>query len=353
MNILAINPGSTSTKVGVYKNGEIIKENFSHSRDTINSFQRIFDQKDFRYQCIFNFLKERGWDKDAFQAVVGRGGLVKPLAGGVYRVNEPMISDLEKGVSGHHASNLGGILASMFGEKFGCPAYIVDPVVVDEMDEVARYTGLDGTRRKSLFHALNQKAAARKISERIGKAYDALNLIVAHLGGGISVGAHKKGRVVDVNNALSGDGPFSPERAGGLPVEGVLSMITEKGCTPDQLMTAISRQGGVYSYLGIVDMAELSKMYEAGDEKGKIVLEAMVYQIVKEIGALAAVLEGDVDGIILTGGIAHSALITGLIREKVAFLSNVYIEPGEYEIEALISGVRRVHEGGEKVKEYI
>ncbi len=352
MNILAINPGSTSTKVAVCINNEFYEETFVHDREVLNQFQEIYHQKDFRFECISEVLKEKGWGDIVFDAVVGRGGMIKPVEGGVYEVNGKMLQDLEKGVSGQHACNLGGIIANMFAGLYNIKSYIVDPVVIDEMEPVAKFSGLNGISRKSFFHALNQKAVARAVSNSLIKKYEELNLIVAHLGGGISVGAHKNGRVIDVNNALSGDGPFAPERAGGLPVDGISKLVSENNYTPDELVALVSRKGGVYSYLGIVEVKELEKMHIEGDENATAVLDAMIYQIVKEIGALAAVFKGEVDGIILTGGIAFSDLITTRIEDSVKFIADVYIKPGGIEMQALVNGVKRVFEGTEKVKEY-
>ncbi len=352
MNILAINPGSTSTKVAVYMNNKLYEDTLVHDREELNQFQEIYHQKDFRFESVVTILKKKGWADIVFDAVVGRGGMIKPVEGGVYEVNGKMLQDLEKGVSGQHACNLGGIIANIFAGLYNVKSYIVDPVVIDEMEPVAKFSGLKGISRKSFFHALNQKAVARAVSNSLNKKYEESNLIVAHLGGGISVGAHKNGRVIDVNNALSGDGPFAPERAGGLPVDGICKLVSENNYTPDELVAIVSRKGGVYSYLGIVEVKELEKMHIEGDEKATAVLNAMIYQIVKEIGALATVFQGKVDGIILTGGIAFSELITTRIEASVKFIADVYIKPGGMEMQALVNGAKRVFEGTEKVKEY-
>lgn len=352
MNILAINPGSTSTKIAVSLKNELFEETIVHDREELNQFEEIYQQKDFRFNCVTSVLKEKGWDSIQFDAVVGRGGMIKPVEGGVYEVNLPMLEDLKTGVSGAHASNLGGVIANMFAGQYGVKSFIVDPVVIDEMKDVAKFSGLKGVERKSLFHALNQKAVARDIAELLEKNYDDLNFIVAHLGGGISVGAHQNGRVIDVNNALSGDGPFSPERAGGLPVDGLSKYIQQNDCTSEELISLVSRSGGVYSYLGIVEVRDLEKMHRDGNKEATAVLEAMIYQISKEIGALSAVLKGKVDGIILTGGIAYSQLVTDRITESVKFISTVYKKPGGMEMQALVDGAKRVLEGRENVKEY-
>jgi butyrate kinase len=352
MTYLAIDPGSTSTKVAVYWNGNLIKGGFDHPREDLSLFQDIFGQKSMRFDVISAWLEKEKLSNLAYRAVIGRGGLIRPVPGGVYDVNEPLFQDLVKGVNGQHASNLGGILAREFAGKYGCPAYIADPVVVDEMEPVARLSGLKGIDRKSIFHALNQKAMARKVAGKMGRSYDDVNLVVAHLGGGITVGAHRKGRVVDVNDGLSGDGPYSPERTGGLPVSGVAAMIGSGQFTADAMVKIAAGKGGVYSYLGITDIRELEQRAMSGDSEAELVLSGMIYQVAKEIGALAAALDGRVDGIVITGGIARSVQVTNRIMEKIRFIAPVYVEPGEHELEALIDAARRVTEKGETVKPY-
>jgi len=351
MRILAIDPGSTSTKIGIYRDGEILKADFTHPRDEVDQFREIYDQHAYRKQVIEIYLRETGLH-DHFDAVVGRGGLIKPVPGGVFLVNAAMLQDLKNGQNGQHASNLGGVLAHEFARQFGCPAFIVDPVMVDELWPEARLSGLADIPRRSIFHALNQKAAARKVAAQMGRDYSEVNLIVVHMGGGISIGAHRCGKVVDVNNALNGDGPYAPERTGGLPLDGVLALLREGTCSIDALMKKITRTGGVYSYLGTVDMREVESRVHNGDELAELALNGMIYQIAKEVGALAAALDGQVDGIVLTGGVAHSALITEGISRKVAFIAPVITEPGEYELEALIGGALRVLNGEQSAKEY-
>lgn len=351
MRILAIDPGSTSTKIGIYHDGEILKADFTHPRDEIDRFRDIYDQHAYRRQVIEIHLREVGLP-DHFDAVVGRGGLIKPVPGGVFLVNAAMLQDLKNGLNGQHASNLGGVLAHEFAQQYRCPAFIVDPVMVDELRPEARLSGLADIPRRSIFHALNQKAAARKVAEQMGRDYSEVNLIVVHMGGGISIGAHRRGKVVDVNNALNGDGPYAPERTGGLPLDGVLALLREGAYDIDALMKKITRTGGVYSYLGTVDMREVESRVEHGDEQAELVLNGMIYQIAKEVGALAAALDGQVDGIVLTGGMAHSALITESIRRKVAFIAPVMCAAGEYELEALITGALRVLNGKQSAQEY-
>lgn len=351
MNILALDPGSTSTKIGVYHDGATNKGTIEHPRPAMERFAGIMDQFEFRMGCIERYLSQGGFQELHFDAVVGRGGLVRPVAGGVYLVNDAMIHDLRIGVSGEHASNLGGILAASFADRHRAQAYIVDPPVIDEFWPVSRFSGLAGIERKSMFHALNQRAAAREVARQIGRPYQSLNLIVVHMGGGITAGAHCKGRVVDVNNGLNGDGPFSPERSGGLPIIGVLQLI-EEGYSIEQVKTIVARKGGVYSYLGTVDMREVEQRGAEGDAVAKLVLDAMIYQVAKEIGGLAAALDGSVDGIVITGGLAHSTGIVAALRRKTGFIAPFFVKPGEYEIDALINGALGVLNGTEEPKHY-
>jgi butyrate kinase len=352
MAYLAIDPGSTSTKVAVDWNCKFIAGHFDHPRERLDGFSRISDQKTFRYDLIMEWLEREGLLDLSFKAVIGRGGLIRPVPGGVYGVNAAMIRDLTQGVNGQHASNLGGLLAHEFSLKFNCPAFIADPVVVDEMEPMAKLTGLDGLERKSIFHALNQKAVARKVAGQLGRAYEELNLIVAHLGGGISVGAHRKGRVVDVNDALSGDGPYAPERTGSLPVSGIAQLIRSGIYTSDTLVKTASGKGGVVSYLGTSDIRAIEKKVREGDKKAELVLSGMIYQIAKEIGSLSAVLCGNIDAIVITGGLAHSKTITYGLMERIGFLAPVMIEPGEQELKALVDAARRVCENKETIKFY-
>lgn len=352
MNILAIDPGSTSTKVGVYRAGETVKSCIEHPRLEVECFATVMEQLDYRLQCVDDYLRRSGAELLHWDAVVGRGGLIRPVAGGVYQVNEPLLRDLRIGVSGEHAANLGGVLAHAVAARQGVPAYVVDPPVIDEMWPVARLSGFAGIERKSMFHALNQKAVARDVALELGRDYESLNLIVVHMGGGITVGAHRKGRVVDVNNGLNGDGPFSPERTGGLPVIGVLQILKKGECSMEQLKTVVARKGGVYSYLGTSDVREVELRADRGDDRARLVLDAMLYQVAKEIGALAAALDGEVNGIALTGGLCFSESIVERLRRKVQFIAPVFLRPGEHEIEALIGGALRVLTGVEKARVY-
>ncbi len=351
--ILVINPGSTSTKVALFSNDELLFEKkIEHSSEELSIFHKIIDQYQFRKDIILDFLREKGVNLSTLDAVVGRGGLLKPIPSGTYRVNEKILEDLRKGVSGEHASNLGGILAYGIAEKLSIPAYIVDPVVIDEMKPVARISGMPEIPRISILHALNQKAVARKAALDLGKKYEHANFIVAHLGGGISVGVHCKGKVIDVNNALNGEGPFTPERSGGVPVGALVELCFSGKFTKDEIMKKIKGKGGLVAYLNTNDVREVIKRIEQGDKKAELILEAMAYQVAKEIGAGATVLKGKIDAIILTGGIAHSSEFVNLVRDRISFLSLVMVYPGEEEMLALCLGALRVLKGEEVEKIY-
>ncbi|MCF8225883.1 MAG: butyrate kinase [Bacteroidales bacterium] len=335
--ILVINPGSTSTKIAVYRgNNSVFLKTIRHEASELAKFQEITDQFEFRKELILKEVLENHIPLDEIRIVIGRGGLIKPIVSGVYEVNEEMINDLRKGTLGKHASNLGGLIAAdLCKELSGAKPYIADPVVVDELNDVARITGHPEIRRISIFHALNQKATARTYAQSCGMSYDDLNLIIAHLGGGISVGAHKKGRVIDVNNALDGDGPFSPERSGSLPVGALVDYCYNNKVTHDQIKSMINGKGGLTAYTGSNDAHKLEINARRGDKKAKLLQKAMGYQISKEIGAMAAVLAGEVHAIILTGGIAHNPDLTGYIKEHIAYIAPVFIYPGEDEMRAL------------------
>jgi len=351
--LLMINPGSTSTKIGVYEDEkEVLVVTLRHSSEEIGKFQGIYEQFNFRKEVILNALKENNFDISTLDAIVGRGGLLKSIEGGTYAVNEAMLNDLKIGVQGQHASNLGGIIANEIGKSLDIPAFIVDPVVVDEMMDVARISGIPEIERKSIFHALNQKAVAKRYAKEIDKKYEELNLIVAHMGGGISVGAHKAGKVIDVNNALDGDGPFSPERSGGLPVGDLVKMCFSGKYSIEDIKKKINGKGGLVAYLNTNDAKEVGDKAEAGDEKYKLIFEAMGYQVAKEIGKCAAVLKGEVDAIILTGGIAFGKSTVNYIKERVEFICPVVVYPGEDELLALAEGGLRVLNHQEEAKEY-
>lgn len=352
--LLTINPGSTSTKIGLFQDDKMIfEQTLRHPTEVLNQYDRIFDQYKFREKIILEALEKNNIDISSIDALVGRGGLLKPIEGGTYEVNKEMIEDLKIGVLGEHASNLGGILAYEIAKEIRGKAFVVDPAVVDELQDVARISGLKEIERVSIFHALNQKAVARKYASSNGRQYEDLNLIVAHLGGGISIGAHEKGRVIDVSNALDGEGPFSPERSGGLPVGELIKLCYSGEYTLNTMKKMIKGNGGLVSYLGTNDAREVVKRIEEGDENAKLIFSAMAYQVAKEIGASSIVLKGNVDAIILTGGIAHSNIFTGWIEERVSFISKVIIYPGEDELAALAEGGLRVLRGVEEAKIYM
>lgn len=351
---LVINPGSTSTKIAVFDNEEMIFEKtLRHQTEEVSVFEKISDQYEFRMNIILDALKENNIELSSLSAVVGRGGLLKPIEGGTYSINDKMLEDLKIGVQGEHASNLGGMIANSISQKLNIPSFIVDPVVVDEMEDIARISGHPSFERVSIFHALNQKAVARRCAKELGKEYNELNLIVAHLGGGISVGAHKMGRVVDVNNALDGDGPFSPERSGGLPIGAVAKACFSGKYTKEQFGKMIKGNGGLSAYLGTNDGRKVEDMAKAGDTKAKLVYDAMAYKVAKSIGECAVVLDGKVDGIVITGGIAYDKGFIKFISDKVGFIAKVFAYPGEDELLALVQGGLRVLNGEEKAKIYV
>lgn len=351
--ILAINPGSTSTKIGVYEDEALLfEESLRHDTQELNKFENICDQYDFRKDVILQSLNDHKIDLKKIDAVVGRGGLLRPIEGGTYTVNDQMLEDLRAGVSGEHASNLGGILARELSLECDGEAFIVDPVVVDELDDIARISGLDIIKRRSIFHALNQKAEARRYAYENDKKYEDLNLIVAHLGGGISVGAHSGGRVIDVANALDGEGPFSPERSGGLPVGDIIDLCFSGEYTKKEIGKMIVGKGGMVSYLDTNDARKVVERIEEGDKRAELIYKAMAYQVSKEIGALSSVLKGKIDAIILTGGIAYDELFTSLIKDRVSFLGKIVVFPGEDELKSLNEGALRVLKGEEEAKEY-
>ena len=351
--LLIINPGSTSTKIGVYEDEkELFEETLRHSTEEISKYATIYDQRNFRKEVILNVLKEKNFDIKTLNAVVGRGGMLKPIAGGTYEVTEELLEDLKVGVQGQHASNLGGILSNEIASELGLPSFIVDPVVVDELEDIARLSGVPELPRKSKFHALNQKAVAKRFGKESGKGYENLNLIVVHMGGGVSVGAHKNGKVVDVNNALDGDGAFSPERAGGVPAGDLVKMCFSGKYTEKEVYSKLVGKGGLNAYANTNDMRDVLKMMEDGDSKAEVLFNAFIYQVCKEIGSMATVLEGKVDKIILTGGIAYSPVVVEAITKRVNWIADIKVYPGEDELLALAQGAIRVLDGEEKAKVY-
>ncbi len=350
---LIINPGSTSTKIGVFEDETLLfEETLRHTTEEIAQYASIVDQKDFRKEVILAILKEKNFDLKSLQVVVGRGGMLKPIPGGTYAVTDALLEDLRVGVSGQHASNLGGILAREIGDELSIPSYIVDPVVVDELMPVSRVSGVPELPRKSIFHALNQKAVAKRYAKESGKAYEDLNLIVVHMGGGVSVGAHKNGKIVDVNNALDGEGAFSPERAGAVPAGDLVKMCFSGKYTEKEIYKKLVGNGGFNAYLGTNDAREVLAKYESGDEYAVLIQEAFWHQVAKDIGAMATVLEGKVDAIILTGGIAYGKKTCEEIQKRAGWISKFVIYPGEDELLALAQGAIRVLNGEEEAMKY-
>lgn len=350
--ILAINPGATSTKIAVYDNENVVfKKSIEHPGIELDAFSHISEQYHYRMQMIVSVLEQSGIALTSLHAVVGRGGLLKPLAGGTYRVNANMVNDMRTAVLGEHASNLGAIIADELAGRLAIPAFIVDPVSVDEMEDVARISGMAEINRVSFSHALNMKAVARKAAKQLGRRYEEVNLILAHLGTGISVTPHKYGRMIDVNNARE-EGPFAPDRCGGLPAYSLVDLCFSGKYNHKQMKEKLMGKGGLYSYFGTRDVREIEQLADNGDKQAGLVLDAMSYQVAKEIGAMAAVLAGKVDSIVLTGGMAYSVRITGYIHRHVEFIAPVLVIPGEEELESLAFGCLRVLNGEEAARTY-
>ncbi len=352
--ILVINPGGGSTKIAIFDDENcVLKRTISHPHEEISKFPDVLSQRVYREDAIREALRHEGVVLGSLNAVVGRGGALKPLESGTYRVNKLLAEDIRAGrVQTEHASNLGALIAYELANELGIDAFMVDPVSVDEFIPEARISGMPEIERKSLDHPLNAKMVARRAAADIGKTYETSNMIVAHLGTGISVSAHIRGRMVDVNNAHDG-GPFSTQRTGSLPVTQLVDLCFSGKYTRDEMFTRITRQGGIKAYLGTDDLREVEQMIEKGDERAELILRAMAYQVAKEIGACATVLAGEIDAIIFTGGIAHSRRVVDLVKERVAFLSeNIIVYPGEHEMEAMVAGALRVLRGVEQAKEY-
>lgn len=350
---LIINPGSTSTKIGVFEDETLLfEETLRHSTEEIARYASIFEQKDFRKKIITDLLDSKNFDMKSLNVIVGRGGMLKPIPGGTYAVTDDLLEDLKIGKQGQHASNLGGILAREIGDELGVPSYIVDPVVVDELMPIARYSGVPELPRTSVFHALNQKAVAKRYAKETGKSYDTLRLIVVHMGGGVSVGAHEYGRVVDVFNALDGDGAFSPERAGAVPSGALIKMCFSGDYTEKEVYGKMVGKGGFNAYLGTNDMREVTRKVNEGDAHAKEVKEAFLLQVAKDIGSMACVLNGKVDRIIVTGGIAYGAEVIEALKERAGWIAPFTVYPGEDELLALAQGAIRVMNGEEKAMEY-
>ena len=352
--IIAINPGSTSTKIAVYYNKEcIFEENIKHSAEELAPYEKITDQFEFRKNAILQRLNGAKIEREKVRVIMGRGGLVYPIESGIYRINDQMKHDLVHSPVGEHASNLGGFIAEDLAKDFpNAEAFICDPVVTDEMTEIAHVAGHPAFTRRSVFHALNQKATARRHATAVGKKYEELNLIVVHLGGGISIGAHQNGRVIDVNHAIGGEGPFSPERAGGVSVIDAVKLAYSGKYTEKEFTKMLIGNGGLCAHLGTNNAYEVEQRVKSGDQKAAMIYEAMAYQVAKFIGSMAVVLKGKVDGILITGGIAYDKWFVGKLREYSEWIGPFFIYPGENEMEALaMNGLRIIH-GEVEVKEY-
>jgi len=352
--ILVINPGSTSTKLAIFEDEECkVSQTIYHEASELSKYAHLFDQYDFRKKALLEFLEKSGYKPNDFSAVAGRGGLIRPIPSGTYEVDETMLEELRQAKYGEHASNLGAVLAHEIAKLAGVKAYIVDPVVLDEMWDVAILSGHPELERKSIFHALNQKAMARRAAAELGKRYEDVNLIVVHMGGGISIGAHMKGRVVDVNNALDGDGPFTPERSGTLPLTQLIDLCFSGKYTKEWVLKRIKGNGGLMAYLGTNSAVAVQERISKGDREAELVYRAKAFKIAKWIGKMAAVLNGDVDAIVLTGGIAYDQLyMVPWLKEYVSFIAPVLVYPGGDEERALALGVLRVLKGEERSKNY-
>jgi len=349
--LLVINPGSTSTKVSYFEDEkEIYTEKLEHSIDELKKFQKIFDQYEFRKKAVLKFLQSHSINEKDLSAVVGRGGVLRPIPAGTYLINNSMIEDLRNAIV-EHASNLGPVIAYEIAKLLNIPAYTVDPVVVDEFPDIARISGIKEIKRRSRFHALNTRYVAKKRAEMLGKKIENFNFIVAHLGGGISIVAFEKGRAIDVNDPSS-SGPFSPERPGGLPSIDIVEMCYSGKYTKSEIKKKLMGEGGIVSYLGTNDLREVEKRIDNGDDYAKLIFEAMAYQISKDIVANATVLKGKVDEIIFTGGMSNSKRLIDLISERVNFISKIFLFPGEMEQEALCFGALSVLKGEEQAKIY-
>lgn len=353
-NILVINPGSTSTKVSVFSNEILIlDQTIRHSSEDLAKFNKISDQKDFRFDEIKKILNKVSYKIEDIDAIAARGGLIKPIESGTYEINEAMILDLQTDFAALHASSLAGLIAYDLKNQYNIPAFVVDPVVVDELSDVARLSGIPFQNRVSVFHALNQKAIANECALSIGKKYDKCNFIIAHMGGGITVAAHSNGRAIDVNNGVDGEGPFSPERCGSIPVMRIVEMCFSGEYSVKDIKDLCTKTGGMNAYLGTNDLRDCEAMISNGDDNAKLVYDAMSYQIAKEIGSMAVVLDGKIDAIILTGGLAYSETFVGQIKEKINFLAPIKVYPGEDESKALASSVLDVLQNNKEVKIYI
>lgn len=352
MKLLIINPGGTSTKIAVFENeDEIFKKSIPHTAEELEPFAHVFDEYEYRKDLILKTIKEAGFKIDEFDCIAGRGGLMHPITGGTYRVNDKMVDDLKNAVEGEHASNLGAVLAKSIGDMIGVPSFVVDPVSVDEMMPKARIAGIKDLERPSWFHALNHKAVSRFVAKKLGKRYEECNFIVAHLGSGISIVAHNKGKMVDGSGGRT-NGPFSPERSGGLPTYPLIELCYSGKYSHEEMVSKVSSIGGMYDYLGTKDLIEIEKRIEDGDEEAKLIYDAFVYFVAREIASYVPALDGKVDRIIITGGIAYSEYVTSEISRMNSIIAPTEVIAGEFEMVALALGSLRVLRGEEKAKVY-
>lgn len=357
LRILVINPGSTSTAIALFEDDQLLeKETIRHSLKELAKYKKIVDQHKFRAGIIINFLKQKNIDINSLDAVVGRGGVLKPVTSGTYKINELMLEDLREKPRVEHASNLGAIIAYDLAQKVGIPSFIVNSVAVDELEPIARISGMPEIERESLSHALSLKAAARRIAQELRKSYQDLNLIIVHLGGGVSVSAHCKGRMIDVNNA-SAEGPFSPERTGGVPIIELTKLCFSGKYTLPEMLKKIMGKGGLMAYLGSNNALEVEDRISKGDKKAELLYQAMAYQIAKEIAAMAAVLKGKVDAIVITGNGARDKgalgkTFVGWLKERVNFIAPITVYPGSDEMRSLALGALRVLKGEEEAQKY-
>lgn len=358
MSVLAINPGSTSTKLAVFEGGDCTASvELQHDRRELARFPCVADQFGYRLKAVERFLAESGADTARLRAVVGRGGLLHPMDGGVYAVSDAMVSDLKDARYGEHPCNLGALLAREIAREASVPAFVVDPAVTDELMDTARLTGLPEVRRRSLFHALNQRGVARLVADRLGVDYETADFVVCHMGGGITIGAHRHGRVVDVTNGLDGEGPFTAERTGSLPLLPALELLKSGEMDLESLTNAVVRRGGLYAHLGTNDPREVVARMERGDEDARLVFDALAYGVAKHIASMVPALadgrgQVNVAAVILTGGAARSAPLVAEVSRMVAYIGPVEVVPGEVEMAALASGAVRALEGREPVREY-
>ncbi len=351
--VFAINPGSTSTKIAMFEGDkEVFSKNVSHDAEKLKEFKEISDQFDYRKETILKELAEAGQTLEGVDAFSARGGGLVNVEGGVYKVGEKLLEHARVGYTVKHPATLGAQLADAFAKEYGGVAFVVNPPDVDEFTDVARVTGLKGIYRESRIHALNQKEIGIRYAAKLGKKYEGLNLIICHIGGGISVTAHNHGKMVDSNDIANGDGPMAPTRCGQLPVKDVVTMCFSGKYTEKEMREKITKTGGLVDHLGTSDAREVTEMIKNGNQYAKLIYDAMIYEIGKTAGSMAAVLCGKVDGIIFTGGISHDKYVVEKLTEMLSFIAPITVMAGEFEMEALAAGAIRVLSGKEEAKTY-